>query len=152
MDKQFMGSNSLAPKAGARKARKRVARGHGGSGTKTAGRGSNGQGSRSGGLKAPGFEGGQTPWYRRLPKFRGFKNPFRVVYTEISVGSLERFEDGATVDPVALLRLGLVRNLNNPIKVLGNGTLSKKLTVQLHAFTASAKEMIANAGGTVEEI
>lgn len=147
-----MRSNSIAPKFGARRSRKRVARGHGCGSVKTAGRGSNGQGSRSGGLKAPGFEGGQTPWYRRLPKFRGFKNPFRVIFTEISVGSLERFEDGATVDPLALLSVGLVKNLNNPIKVLGNGSLTKKLTVQLHAFTASSKEAITKVGGTVEEI
>ena len=119
---------------------------------KTAGRGSNGQGSRSGGLKAPGFEGGQTPWYRRLPKYRGFKNPFRVVFTEVSLGALEVFNDGDTVDPVSLHRAGIVRNLKNPIKVLGNGTLTKKLTVQLHAFTASAREAITEVGGTVEEI
>ncbi|MGM9999056.1 MAG: 50S ribosomal protein L15 [Candidatus Bruticola sp.] len=147
-----MGSNSIAPKAGARRDRKRVARGHGCGSVKTAGRGSNGQGSRSGGLKAPGFEGGQTPWYRRLPKFRGFKNPFRIVYTEISVGSLDRFENGTVVGPELLLGVGLIKNLNNPIKVLGNGSLTKKLTVQLHAFTNSSKEAIVKAGGTVEEI
>ncbi|MGM9991547.1 MAG: 50S ribosomal protein L15 [Candidatus Bruticola sp.] len=147
-----MGSNSIAPNAGARRSRKRVARGHGCGSVKTAGRGSNGQGSRSGGLKAPGFEGGQTPWYRRLPKFRGFKNPFKTVYTEISVGSLDRFEDGTVVDPELLLKVGLVKNLNNQIKVLGNGSLTKKLTVQLHAFTNSSKDAIVKAGGTVEEI
>ncbi|MBQ7502860.1 50S ribosomal protein L15 [bacterium] len=146
-----MYSNTLKPNFGSHHRRKRVGRGHGCS-VKTAGRGSNGQGSRSGGLKAPGFEGGQTPWYRRLPKYRGFKNPFRVEFTEIAVGSLERFEDGDTVDPFSLLKVGLIRNLNNPIKVLGNGTLTKKLTVQLHAFTASSKEAIEKAGGTVEEI
>lgn len=146
-----MYSNTIKPNPGSHHARKRVGRGHGCS-VKTAGRGSNGQGSRSGGLKAPGFEGGQTPWYRRLPKYRGFKNRFRVEFTEIAVGSLERFEDGETVDPFVLLKVGLVRNLNNPIKVLGNGTLTKKLTVQLHAFTASSREVIEKAGGTAEEI
>jgi len=146
-----MYSNTIKPNPGSHHVRKRVGRGHGCS-VKTAGRGSNGQGSRSGGLKAPGFEGGQTPWYRRLPKYRGFKNHFRVEFTEIAVGSLERFEDGETVDPFVLLKVGLVRNLNNPIKVLGNGTLTKKLTVQLHAFTASSREAIEKAGGSVEEI
>ena len=148
----YMGSNSLAPKAGSRFTRKRVARGHGCGSVKTGGRGSNGQGSRSGGLKAPGFEGGQTPWYRRRPKYRGFKNHFRVVYTEISVGSLERFDDGSVVDFDALWKEGLIRNLNNPVKVLNNGTLTKKLRVMLHACTAAAREAITNAGGTFEEI
>lgn len=143
--------NNITPNPGSRHRRKRVGRGHGCS-VKTAGRGSNGQGSRSGGLKAPGFEGGQTPWYRRLPKYRGFKNPFRVEFTEVSLGALEVFNDGDTVDPVSLHRAGIIRNFKNPIKVLGNGTLTKKLTVQLHAFTASAREAIIEAGGTVEEI
>lgn len=151
MDNQYFSAKSLTPNAGATHRRKRVGRGHG-CHVKTAGRGSNGQGSRSGGLKAPGFEGGQTPWYRRLPKFRGFKNPFRTVYAEVSVGSLERFEEGSVVDPATLLKAGLVKNLDSKIKVLGNGTLTKKLTVRLDAFTASAKEAIEKVGGTVEEI
>lgn len=146
-----MDANDLRAPKGARHARKRVARGHG-CHVKTAGRGSNGQKSRSGGTKAPGFEGGQTPWYRRLPKFKGFKNPFRLVYTEVSVGSLERFNDGESVTPESLLEKGLIRNLRNPIKLLGNGTLSRKLHVVLHAFTTGAREAVENAGGSVEEI
>ncbi len=146
-----MDANDLRSPKGARHARKRVARGHG-CHVKTAGRGSNGQSSRSGGTKAPGFEGGQTPWYRRLPKFKGFKNPFRVIFTEVSVGSLERFNDGETVTPEALLDKGIIKTLKNPVKVLGNGTLTRKLTVVLHAFTASSRSAIENAGGTVEEI
>lgn len=151
MSAEIMNANNLKPAKGARKAHYRVGRGHGSS-VKTGGRGSNGQGSRSGGTKAPGFEGGQTPWYRRLPKYRGFKNHFRTLYTEVSVGSLDRFQDGEVVTPEALLASGLIHNLNYPIKVLGNGTISRKLTVQLHRFTASAKAAIEQAGGKVEEI
>lgn len=143
------GRDLRAPK-GARPGRKRVGRGHGSGLVKTAGRGSNGQGSRSGGLKAPGFEGGQTPWYRRLPKYRGFKNPFRTEYCEVAVGSLDRFEEGATVTPECLLEAGLIRNLVLPIKVLGNGTLSKKLTVVMHRFTASSVAAIEAVGGSVQ--
>lgn len=146
-----MDANDLRSPKGARHARKRVARGHG-CHVKTAGRGSNGQSSRSGGTKAPGFEGGQTPWYRRLPKFKGFKNPFRTVYTEVAVGSLDRFEDGAEVTPETLVECGLIRNLNNPVKILNNGTISHKLVVVAHAFTAGARAAIEEAGGKVEEI
>jgi large subunit ribosomal protein L15 len=119
---------------------------------KTGGRGQKGQSSRSGGTKAPGFEGGQTPWYRRLPKFRGFKNPFRTEYAEVALGSLEVFEEGQTVTPELLRERGLIKNLNRPVKVLGNGTLSRKLTVALHAFTATARAAIEEAGGKVEVI
>ncbi len=146
-----MRANDLNSPNGARHRRKRVGRGHG-SHVKTAGRGQKGQSSRSGGTKGPGFEGGQTPWYRRLPKFRGFKNPFRTEYTEVSLGSLEVFEDGQTVTPELLREHGLVRSLSLPIKVLGNGTISRKLTVALHAFTATARAAIEEAGGKVEVI
>ncbi len=147
-----MKANDLKSPAGARHRRLRVGRGHGSGKVKTAGRGMNGQKSRSGGTKAPGFEGGQTPWYRRLPKFRGFKNHFRVIYTEVAVGSLERFDNGAEVTPEMLLGMHIIKNLNNPIKILNNGTLTKKLTVVMHAFTAGAKAAIENAGGKAEEI
>ncbi|MBQ7567397.1 50S ribosomal protein L15 [bacterium] len=146
-----MDSNDLRSPKGARHVRKRVGRGHGCS-VKTAGRGSNGQKSRSGGTKAPGFEGGQTPWYRRLPKFKGFKNRFRIEYIEVAVGSLERFDDGDVVTPEALRDKGIIRSLNNPVKLLGNGSLSRKLTVILHAFTEGARTAVENAGGKVEEI
>ena len=146
-----MRANDLKSPQGARQRRKRVGRGHGGS-VKTAGRGQKGQSSRSGGTKGPGFEGGQTPWYRRLPKYRGFKNPFRTEYSEVALGKLEQFEDGQTVTPELLRDRGLIKNLNRPVKVLGNGTLSRKLTVALHAFTASARAAIEEAGGKVEVI
>src|ERR1017187_6989671 len=105
-----MQSNSLKANPGARKALKRVARG--GSRGAQAGRGHKGQSSRSGGTKGPGFEGGQTPWYRRLPHYRGFKNPFRTVYQEVKLSHLDGFEDGATINPESLLEKKILRNLN----------------------------------------
>lgn len=145
-----MKANELKPNAGARREKLRVCRGgkHG----KTGGRGYNGQNSRSGGTKGPGFEGGQTPWFRRLPKYRGFKNPFRTEYQEVSLSDLESFEAKATVDVVALKEKGILKNLHQPVKVLGNGELSKALTVQLDAYTASAKAAIEGAGGTAEVV
>lgn len=142
--------NELKPNEGARHERRRVCRG--GKLGKTGGRGHNGQGSRSGGTKYPGFEGGQTPWYRRLPKYRGFKNPFRTEYQEVSLSDLEIFDDKATVSPESLLEKGLIKNVRSPIKVLGNGELKKSLTVNLHAFTGSAKAAIEGAGGKAEVI
>ena len=141
-----MQGNNLKPNKGARRANTRIGRG----GT-TAGRGDKGQNSRSGGCKA-GFEGGQTPWYRQLPKYRGFKNHFRTEYQTINLDHLERLDDGASVTPDLLLEKGLIRNLNLPIKVLGNGAIKKNLTVQLHAVTQSAKAAIEGAGGKVEVI
>ena len=145
-----MKANELKPNAGSRREKLRVCRGgkHG----KTGGRGYNGQNSRSGGTKGPGFEGGQTPWFRRLPKYRGFKNPFRTEYQEVSLSDLESFEAKATVDVVALKEKGILKNLHQPVKVLGNGELSKALTVQLDAYTASAKAAIEGAGGTAEVV
>ena len=145
-----MKANELKPNPGSRRDKLRVCRGgkHG----KTGGRGYNGQNSRSGGTKGPGFEGGQTPWFRRLPKYRGFKNPFRTEYQEVSLVDLESFDANATVDVVALREKGILKNLHQPVKVLGNGELSKKLTVQLDAYTASAKAAIEGAGGTAEVV
>lgn len=145
-----MFSNELKPAKGARSKRKRI--GRGGSRGTTSGRGYNGQRSRSGGTKGPGFEGGQTVWFRRLPKYRGFKNPFRTEYQEVSLSDLERFEDNTTVTPELLVEKGVVKTVRRPIKVLGNGTLSKKLTVALHAFTGTAREAIDSAGGKTEVI
>lgn len=142
--------NELKPNSGSRKKRRRVCRG--GKLGKTGGRGMNGQKSRSGGTKYPGFEGGQSPWYRRLPKYRGFKNLFRTEYQEVSLSDLEAFEDKATVNPESLLEKGIIKNVRSPIKVLGNGELKKSLTVNLHAFTTSAKEAIEGAGGKAEVI
>jgi large subunit ribosomal protein L15 len=145
-----MKANELKPNPGARQDKLRVCRGgkHG----KTGGRGYNGQSSRSGGTKGPGFEGGQTPWHRRLPKFRGFKNPFRTEYQEVSLSSLEVFDAKSTVDVASLKEKGIVKKVHLPIKVLGNGELSKALTVQVNAFTASAKAAIEGAGGTAEVV
>lgn len=142
--------NKIKPNAGARKRRRRVCRG--GKLGKTGGRGFNGQNSRSGGTKGPGFEGGQTPWYRRLPKYRGFKNHFRTEYVEVSLKDLDTFDEGATVTPEALVEKQIIKSVKKPIKVLANGEISKKLTVALHAFTKSAKEAIEGAGGKTEVI
>jgi large subunit ribosomal protein L15 len=145
-----MHSNNLRPNAGSRPAKTRIARG--GKRGAQSGRGHKGQQSRSGGGKGRTFEGGQTPWYRQLPKFRGFKNHFRTEYIEVSLKQLEEFEAGSTVTPEALRERGFVRHLRQPIKVLGSGSLTKQLTVQLHATTASAREAIEKAGGKVEVI
>jgi large subunit ribosomal protein L15 len=145
-----MKANELKPNPGARREKLRVCRGgkHG----KTGGRGYNGQNSRSGGTKGPGFEGGQTPWHRRLPKYRGFKNPFRTEYQEVSLSALGAFEAKSTVDAEALKAKGIVKNLHLPIKVLGNGELKTALNVQVNAYTASAKAAIEGAGGTAEVV
>ncbi|MBO6236715.1 MAG: 50S ribosomal protein L15, partial [Schwartzia sp.] len=118
---------------------------------KTSGRGQKGQNSRSGGGVRTGFEGGQMPLYRRLPK-RGFKNVFAKEYAEVNVSSLNRFEDGAVVDPVALIEEGILKNVLDGVRILGNGELTKKLTVKANGFTKSAEEKIKAAGGEVEVI
>lgn len=144
-----MNLSDLKPNNGARKPRKRVGRGHG-CHVKTAGRGSNGQNARSGGGKGPGFEGGQTPWYRRLPKYRGFTNANKTIFQLISLSLLETFESGAVVTPEIIIEKGLVRRSNRPFKVVANGSLTKSVTVQLHACTAAAQAAIEGAGGKVE--
>ena len=143
--------HELAPAAGSKKTRTRVGRGLGSGLGKTAGRGQKGQNSRSGGGVRTGFEGGQMPLYRRLPK-RGFKNIFALQYAEVNVSQLNRFEDGATVDPVALIEAGILKNVRDGIRILGNGTLERKLTVIANGFTKSAVEKIEAAGGKVEVI
>ncbi len=142
--------HELRPAEGSNKAAKRKGRGHGSGNGKTAGYGHKGQKARSGAKKA-GFEGGQMPLARRLPKV-GFNNSvFATVYSTIKISDLEaRFEAGSVVDEAAVLASGLVKKVNDGIKVLGNGELTKPLTVQLAAFTASAKEKIEKAGGTAE--
>lgn len=144
-----MNLSDLKAATGARKSRKRVGRGHGCS-PKTAGRGMNGQNSRSGGGKGPGFEGGQTPWYRRLPKYRGFNNPDKTIFQIITLSALDTLEANSTVTPETLIEKGIVRRANRPFKVLATGTLTKALTVQLHGFTQAAKTAIEGAGGKVE--
>ena len=136
---------------GSTKAPKRIGRGQGtGQGT-TAGRGMNGQNSRSGGGVRLGFEGGQMPLYRRLPK-RGFNNKWAKEYAEINVQDLNRFEDGAVVDLDAMLEAGLVKQVIDGVKVLGGGELEKKLTVKAEKFSKSAAEKIEKAGGKAEVI
>ena len=143
--------HELAPAAGSKKTRTRRGRGLGSGLGKTAGRGQKGQNSRSGGGVRSGFEGGQMPLYRRLPK-RGFKNVFAKEYAEVNISQLNRFEAGATVDPVALIEMGILKNVRDGIRILGNGTLEKKLTVIANGFTKTAEEKIVAAGGKVEVI
>ena len=134
---------------GSTKAPKRVGRGQGTGQGKTAGRGMNGQNSRSGGGVRLGFEGGQMPLYRRLPK-RGFTNHFAKEYAEINVKDLNRFEDGAVVDCAALIEAGVVKQVKDGVKVLGNGELTKKITVKAEKFSKSAVAKIEAAGGKAE--
>lgn len=136
---------------GARQDSKRLGRGQGSGQGKTAGKGHKGQGARSGGGVALGFEGGQTPIYRRIPK-RGFTNVNRVEYAIVNVEQLNRFENGVEVSPELLIEAGLVKKEYNGIKILGVGTLEKKLTVKAHKFSKSAVTLIEQAGGKVEVI
>ena len=142
--------HEIRPAEGASKAAKRKGRGHGSGNGKTAGYGHKGQKARSG-VKKAGFEGGQMPLQRRLPK-RGFNNIFATVYTTVKLSDLEKFEAGSVVDANALLEKGIIKKVNDGVKVLGNGTLTKALTVQVVAYTASAKESIEKAGGKAEVI
>jgi large subunit ribosomal protein L15 len=128
----------------------RKGRGHGSGNGKTAGKGHKGQKARSGAPR-PGFEGGQMPLYRRIPK-RGFTNRNSVEIVGINISVLERFEDGSTVSVDTLVETGIVKNPRDGVKILGNGELTKKLTVQANAFSASAKEKIEAIGGTAEVI
>ena len=143
--------HELTPAAGSTKTKTRRGRGLGSGLGKTAGRGQKGQNSRSGGGVRPGFEGGQMPLYRRLPK-RGFKNIFAKQYAEVNIDQLNRIDDGATVDPVSLIEVGILKNVRDGIRILGNGTLEKKLTVIANGFTKTAEEKIIAAGGKVEVI
>ena len=146
--------NELKASPGARQTPYRKGRGVGSGNGKTAGRGHKGQNSRAGGGVRPGFEGGQMPLYRRLPK-RGFNNKrFADHYVEINVGDLEVFENGAVIDAAALKAAGVISlpKVNDGIKFLGNGELTKKLTVKANAFTAGAKEKIEKAGGSAEGV
>ena len=143
--------DELKPADGARKDRTRVGRGTGSGCGKTSGRGHKGQKSRSGGGVRPGFEGGQMPIYRRLPK-RGFKNIWRKEYAEVNVGTLNVFDDDMTVDAVALVEVGILKNVLDGVRILGGGELKKKLTVKAQGFTKSATTKIAAVGGTTEVI
>ena len=143
--------NELSPAQGSRKAPKRLGRGVGsGTGT-TAGRGTKGQNSRSGGGVRPGYEGGQMPIHRRLPK-RGFTNIFRKELAIINIRDLARFESGSVVDEAALVRLGLVRGKRDGIKLLGQGDIGYPLTIKLNQVSQSARKKIESAGGTIEVV
>jgi len=139
--------HDLKPAPGSRHRRQRVGRGTGSGRGKTSGRGQKGQNARSEGFRL-GFEGGQMPLSQRLPKLPGFKNPFKKVYSIVNVSKLSRFQDGAKVDAEALVRAGLVKG-GGEIKILGAGRMKRKLSVETHAITASAREAIEKAGGTV---
>ena len=133
--------HDLKPAVGATTAPKRLGRGVGSGLGKTSGKGHKGAKARSGGGKRPGFEGGQMPLTMRLPK-RGFTNNFRTEYVAINVDRLEVFEDGMVVTPVELIQYGIIKNVQDGVKILGNGEITKKLTVQANKFSASAKEKI----------
>jgi large subunit ribosomal protein L15 len=143
--------SKLAPPKGANKKIKRVGRGAGSGVGKTSGRGHKGQRSRSGGGPARGFEGGQMPLQRRLPK-RGFKNPFRKEWATVNVGRLDVFEDGAVVDVEALLAQGLIKKVLDGVKILGKGELQRKLTIRAHAVSTGALAKIEKAGGAFEQV
>ena len=143
--------HELKPAEGSRKPRRRVGRGIGSGMGKTSTRGTKGQFSRTGGGTRPGFEGGQMPLYRRLPK-RGFKNTFAKKYAEVNVEQLNCFDNGAVVDPAALIEAGILKNVLDGVRVLGNGELTKSLTVQAQGFTKSAQHKIEAAGGKAEVI
>lgn len=143
--------HELSPAEGSVKSAWRKGRGAGSGNGKTAGKGHKGQNARSGGGVRPGFEGGQIPLYRKLPK-RGFFNKFATTYAIVNVADLNRFEDGATVNLAALMEKGIIRKANDGLKVLGNGEITKKLTVEASVFSATAKEKIEAAGGKTEVI
>lgn len=146
----MMKLHELKPAEGSRKARKRLGRGIGSGQGKTAGKGHKGQNARSGGGVRLGFEGGQTPLFRRLPK-RGFTNVNRKEFTIVNLDVLNQFEDGTEVTPALLKEVGAIKKAS-AVKILGNGEITKKLTVKAHKFSSSAKEAIEAAGGQVEVI
>ncbi|MAN94854.1 MAG: 50S ribosomal protein L15 [SAR202 cluster bacterium] len=147
-----MMAHQVAPSKGARKNRKRVGRGDAAGQGSTAGRGNKGQKSRSGGGPPVWFEGGQLPLIKGLPMKRGFHNRFKTYYSLIKIETLENFDEGERITPELLLEKGYLRNLNQPVKIVGDGVISKALTVVAAKFTQSAKQKIEAAKGTAEEI
>ena len=146
-----MNLHELSPAEGAKKGSKRIGRGHGSGWGKTAGKGHKGQKARSGGSIRPGFEGGQMPLQRRIPK-RGFNNIFAKEIVAINVSALEAFDNGAEVDANALIEKGIIKKEYDGVKILGNGNLTKKLSVKVAAYSESAKQKIEAAGGKAEVI
>ena len=144
--------DKLSPVPGSKKARKRVGRGDGSGYGTYSGRGCKGQKSRSGYRMRPGFEGGQLPLIKRLPRKRGFVNIFRIEYSVVNISKLNMFESGSEVDPERLVASGVVKSLRQPIKILAEGDISHPLLVKAHKFSAAAKAKIEAAGGTVEEV
>jgi len=140
--------HELKPSPGAHRKSRRIGRGTGSGRGKTSGRGQKGQNARSEGFRL-GFEGGQMPFAQRIPKLPGFKNPFKKIYSVVNISKLSRFADGATVNAETLLEAGLI-HAGKEIKILGTGRLKRKLTVEAHAFTTSARETIEKAGGSVK--
>ena len=147
-----MMEHQLVPHPGARKGRKRVGRGDAAGQGSTAGRGMKGQKSRSGGAIRPGFEGGQMALIKGLPMKRGFTNQFKTYYSLVSLGTLDKFDSGERITPDLLLQRGYLRNLRQPVKVVGDGQITKAVTVAAHRFTRSARERIEAAKGRVEEL
>ena len=143
--------NELSPPKGSRRNRKRVGRGVGSGKGKTAGRGTKGQNSRSGGGVRPGFDGGQMPLHRRLPK-RGFTNIFKKKIAVVNIRDLSQFESGSVVDEIALVRLGLVKGRRDGVKLLGQGEIKIPLTIRVNGISRDAKEKIIAAGGNVEVV
>jgi len=144
--------NELSPAPGSKKNRKRVGRGNGSGHGTYSGRGLKGQKARAGGKMRPGFEGGQLPLIKRLPKKRGFFNRFRVEYDVVNLGLLNKFDSGSEVTIDSLRSAGLVHSLTKPVKVLGTGEVDRPLTVKVNKYSASAKEKIEAAGGKIEEV
>ncbi len=144
--------HELKAPEGAARERIRIGRGHGSGKVKTGGKGTKGQKARTGGGVPPYFEGGQLPLIRKLPYRRGFRNPFRVEFREVNVRDLGEFPEGSTVGPDEFETAGVLRGKTGPVKVLGQGDISVKLTVRAHKFTAGARQKIESAGGAVELI
>ena len=147
-----MRQDELHPAPGSKKSRKRVGRGDGSGHGTYSGRGCKGQKSRSGYKMRPGFEGGQLPLIKRLPRKRGFVNIFRIEYSVVNLSRLNMFESGSEVDPARLVATGLVKSLRQPIKILGEGDINHPLVVKAHKFSTAAKAKIEAVGGKVEEV
>ncbi len=149
----MLSQSSIAPAPGSRKDKKRVGRGNGSGHGTYSGRGCKGQKARAGNNKVrPGFEGGQLPLIKRLPRKRGFTNIFKTEYSTVSVGALNRFEAGTGVTPEGMLAAGIIKSIARPVKILADGDIDRALTVKAHKFSAAARAKIEAAGGRVEEV